>query len=463
MWWFGALLLLGIGVLAVPTGAAAATETQTYTLPVQSAGYEVKQGVMFAPHPAVDGFVTRMEVDVVDENGQQVPIQRLMLHHIVFVNLNRPDHTCGNFTLFDNRTTVPAGERFYAAGEERAKMVLPPGYGYRMRPNDNWGLLYMLMNHRSAPDNAFIQYTVTTDTDPAIERVEPYWLDVENCRADPIYNVPGNQGPGSTHVESMEFQMPEAGRIIAGGGHVHGGAYGLNLRQPDCGDRLIADSTPTWGNPEHPFYNVRPVLHEPGPINMTAFGTEAGIPVSQGERLRLDSVYDNSLPHVRVMGIFVMYVDPDPGVTEACGELPSDVTVLDGSQDGRPGPIPYEIPLTGLNKKGEAVTIAKPPGETKRLRSGATIQVGDRYFKKPNVRVRRGADLTWQFSGYALHNLTLANGPIGIGSPNLDQGRTFDVSFDEKGTYRFFCAIHPVQMSERVVVGGKKKGGKKKD
>ena len=71
--------------------------------------------------------------------------------------------------------------------------------------------------------------------------------------------------------------------------------------------------------------------------------------------------------------------------------------------------------------------------------------------------------MTWQFSGNELHNLTLANGPVGIGSPNLDQGRTFDVGFDEKGTYRFFCAIHPVQMSERVVVGGKGKGGKKKD
>jgi plastocyanin len=134
---------------------------------------------------------------------------------------------------------------------------------------------------------------------------------------------------------------------------------------------------------------------------------------------------------------------------------------LGAAEQGRPGPIPFEIPLTGLNKKGEAVSISKPPGETKRVKSGATIQVGDRYFKKPNVRVRRGAHLTWQFSGNELHNLTLANGPVGVGSPNLDKGRTFDLTLEEKGTYRFFCAIHPVQMSERVVVGGKRKGGKK--
>jgi plastocyanin len=454
-------LCLALGLLALPSAASAATETQTYRLPVSSTGYQVQQGINFAPNPDVDGFVTRMEVDVVDENGQQVPIQRLMLHHIVFLNLNRPDRTCSNFTLFDNRTTVPAGERFYAAGEERSKLIMPPGYGYRLRPDDNWGLNYMLMNHRATVDNAFIQYTVTTDTDPSIKAVDPYWLDVENCRADPIYNVPGNGEPGSTHVRSMEFEMPESGRIIAGGGHVHGGAYGLNITQPDCGDRVIATSVPTWGLPEHPFYNVRPVLHEPGPINMTAFGTQTGIPVAAGERIRLDAVYDNSLPHVRVMGIMPIFVAPDDTVTDPCGPMPTDVSVLGPSQEGRPGPIPYEIPLTGLNKKGEAVTIKKPPGETKRVKSGATIQVGDRYFKKTNVRVKRGADLTWQFSGNELHNVTLANGPVGFGSPNLDQGRTFDLTFEEKGTYRLFCAIHPVQMTERVIVGGKRKGGKK--
>jgi plastocyanin len=61
--------------------------------------------------------------------------------------------------------------------------------------------------------------------------------------------------------------------------------------------------------------------------------------------------------------------------------------------------------------------------------------------------------LRWKFYGGELHNLTLANGPVGIGSPNLDDGRAFSHTFSEPGTYRFFCGLHPVQMSERVVVG----------
>jgi plastocyanin len=54
--------------------------------------------------------------------------------------------------------------------------------------------------------------------------------------------------------------------------------------------------------------------------------------------------------------------------------------------------------------------------------------------------------------GVELHNLTLANGPLGIGSPNLNGVRTYTQRFTRPGTYRLFCALHPVQMSQRVVV-----------
>ena len=71
--------------------------------------------------------------------------------------------------------------------------------------------------------------------------------------------------------------------------------------------------------------------------------------------------------------------------------------------------------------------------------------------------MRRGARLNWRFNGYELHNLTLANGPVGIGSPNLNRNadgssRDFSYRFSRPGTYRFFCALHPTQMHERVIV-----------
>jgi plastocyanin len=459
------LVAVPLGLLVAPSAASAAVETFTERAgPVQVGGYEVQQSVRLAPHAPVNGYITNMEVDVVDADGTPVPIQRLMLHHIVFANIDRRDATCDSFTGFDERPNplFSSSERFYAAGEERAKMALPAGYGYQVTPDDTWGLLYMFMNHRPVTDQAYIEYTyrVVSGADAnGFKKVDPYWLDVENCRADPIYNVPGTRKKGSTDTTSADFRVERSGYIVGGGGHVHGGARKLTLTQPDCGNRQIGNSLPTWGKPDHPFYNVRPVLHEPGPIAMSGFQSPTGIPVTAGERLRLNSLYDNSLPHTRVMGIMIVYISHDEGA-QRCAPPPDDVQTLlgPGTVEGRRGPIPYKIPLTGLDEAGNAVTIKKPPGKTKRLKSGKTIEVSDRFFSRPNVRVKRGAKLNWQFSGQELHNVTLANGPIGFGSPNLDGDRTFSQRFTRNGNYRLFCALHPVQMSERVVVRGKGKG-----
>jgi plastocyanin len=447
-----------VAAAALPLPAAAATETHLVrTGPIEVAGYEVKQGVMEAPHPKLDGHVTKMEVDLVDGDGKAVPIQRLMLHHIVFVNLSRRDATCSQFLGFDGQPGYLglAPERFYAAGEERAKLLLPNGYGYRSRPNDPWFLTYMVMNHRQAPDQAYVEYKITTDDDPQMKSVDPYWLDVENCKSDPIYNVPGTGRKGSTHTRSADFTFPEAGRIIAGGGHTHGGARRLTVTQPECGNREVGRSVPTWGGPDHDFYNVKPILHEPGPVSMSGFGTETGIPVAAGQTIRLNSQYENSRPHPRVMGIKMVYFVRDASVSDGCGPLPSDMQSL--AMPGRHAPVPFEVPLTGLNEKGRAVSIKAPPGKLERMRKGGTVQVGDRFFSHPNLEVKKGARLDWQFEGSELHNLTLANGPVAIGSPNLDQGRTYSRRLTKAGTYRFFCGLHPVDMQERVVVKPKKR------
>ena len=437
--------------------AAAAAKTETFRVgPIGVGGFEVKQSIMAGiPKPAVDGHITGMEVDIVDADGTPVPIQRLMLHHIVFLNLSRGDRTCDSITGFDERPLPFAPERFYAAGEERATLAMPPGVGYRTGGSEGWALTYMLMNHRKAPDQAYIQYRVTYQPESSPGEMldaHPYWLDVENCRADPIYNVPGTGAKGSTDVHTYDFTMPESGRLVAGGGHVHGGARRLELRQPGCGNRLLGRSVPTWGLRRHPFYNVRPVLHEPGPISMSGFGTRLGIPLSAGETVRLRSLYENSLPHTRVMGIMIVFVVPDGSVSGRCGPLPGDLSNVSTAQRGRHGFVPFQIPLIGLNARGNAVEIDKPAGRTRRAGSGATIDVGDRFFESPNLVVRRGARIRWRFTGAELHNLTLANGPVGIGSPNLDDDRTFTRRFNRPGTYSFFCALHPVQMHQRVVV-----------
>ena len=46
-----------------------------------------------------------MSTDIVDADGSQVPIDRLMMHHIVFINYNKFDRTCSGkgVTCYDER------------------------------------------------------------------------------------------------------------------------------------------------------------------------------------------------------------------------------------------------------------------------------------------------------------------------------------------------------------------------
>jgi plastocyanin len=314
---------------------------------------------------------------------------------------------------------------------------------------------YMFMNHRNRVDSAYVRYRVTYDTDPTLKAVKPYWLDVKNCLSDPVFDVPGGGRRGSTYRRSKTFTFPEAGRLIAGGGHVHGGARSLDVRRADCRGKLVYRSRPTWGGPRHPFYNVRPILHEPGPISMSGFNSAQGFPVAKGERLRLDARYDNRYPHTRVMGIAISYLAPDPSVTKPCGPNPTDV-LQTLQPHGRKSPPRFKVPIVGI-RAGRARDISAPPGRRVRLRSGSTIDVGSEYFRSANVTVGQGASLRWLFNGDTLHNVTVANGPSGFSSLNLDGGREYTTKLTRPGTYRLFCALHPVTMTGTVKVLPKKR------
>jgi plastocyanin len=446
------------------TDGAGTVKHCTYrTGPITVNPYEVKTNYDYdadglVSHLNQDAFITGMNVDVVDADGSKVPINRLMLHHIVFLNLSKRDRTCNDFTMFDDKSKLPLmPERFYAAGEERAVLGLPPGYGYPTKANDLWLMAWMFMNHRQTKDTAFVEYNVTYDTNPDLTPVTPYWLDVRNCRADPVFTNPGGGKKGSTYKTSSTFTMPEGGRIVAGGGHVHGGGKNLVISQPDCGDREVLRSRPAWGQKKHPFYTVRPKLHEPGPIFMSGTLSQTGIPVAAGQRLKLTANYDNERTHPRSMGIAVVYVAKDDAV-QGCQDIPADKHEFT-FQEVNPGkPFraktpEYVVPLTGIDPDtGKAKTISRPPGRTRNLDSGAFINVRDYLFSRPNVRVERGSTLNWRVAQGRLHNVTVANGPRGFHSPNLNDGRVFSTKFKKSGTYRIFCALHPVSMTETVEV-----------
>jgi plastocyanin len=454
--------VLAVAVTWLLLAGSAHAEQQTFRYgPIPIGPYSVNERdtAYDIPKPSVDGFVTGMEAHLVDANGARVPVQRVMLHHLVFSNVGtrvgeRRNPTCGRITLFDGVSQVPGlSEPFFGTAEEDTNGRLPDGYGYPVKGDDQWVMTWMLMNHQNRPDAVYIQYTVNYVTGQSLAPAYPVALDVRDCRLDPVFDVPGGGGPGSTYSQSTTWTAPYAGRIIAAVGHLHGGGKSAVLSEPDCGDRTLLRSVPTWGLPNDPFYRVRPILHEPGPINMSLVLSKAGFPVAAGERLKLTVNYDDELPHMRVMGIMGIAIAPDPKVTDKCAPLPNDVQVQGADRPGRSVAPKWRVPINAVNPDdGLAEPIASLPGPTVGLGTGDTVDVADSSFQPDNIAVRPGSVLRWSVLGPTLHTVTLANGPQGFSSPNLSDGRTFEHRFTKPGTYQIFCSLHPTLMSETVRV-----------
>jgi plastocyanin len=413
--------------------------------PFSIGGYQTFRHNDVVKPPPVAGSIVGMDARIVDTNGDEVPQSQLMLHHNVFTN-GGPDNTRTDGACPNNAVK----ERFYGTSEELRPLTLPRGYGYPTSPADHWKMIWMAMNHRHQRREAYVEYRVTVD--PAkLTPVTPYWLSVVPCVSDPQYTVPGGGRPGSTHIKSKTFVMPKAGRIVAVGGHLHGGSYELRLTQPACGNRAIAVSDPTYAVPGDPIYRLHPLLHEPDPKSISWKQWSDGWAIGRGDRLRVRAVYDDSRPHMRVMGISHVYLAADRSVSHGCAPAPTHEQSFGPDFEGRDAPPGVRLTLAQWRGGGKAALIDRPSGVFTRADGNTQVLVKNFSFDPPLVSIPRGATLRWSFRDQFIHDATVVRGPRGFATAtvrNRDQRHRFTVP----GEYRLYCSIHPVQMSQVVKV-----------
>ncbi len=135
------------------------------------------------------------------------------------------------------------------------------------------------------------------------------------------------------------------------------------------------------------------------------------------------------------MGIMVIGFAPDERVTAKCAPLPGDAKLFWSATNGRRTMPRITVPITAYDaQRRRAVAISRPAGDSVGLRSGAVVDVADYSFSPVNVRLRRGGALRWRFFDDELHNVTLANGPRGFSSDNLNRSREFAYKFKRAGT-----------------------------
>lgn len=238
------------------------------------------------PRPSGSFGLKAINFDIVDAAGNPVAHSDVHLHHVVLMNSARQSPYCGSWP-----------ERFAASGSERTPMALPDPYAYLVGANDRWSGLWHIMNETSTAKEVYIQYKMEYQPGATAENsrgVLPFFLDVTGC-GNSEYDVPGDGGPGSVHVNSRTWNVPWDGYLVGAGGHVHGGGIDIALRHEPTG----LDCTMV-AQYEH--------SHHGSPGSITACPIH--VRVNEGDPFSVIARYDNSEPVEGAMGIVLAYAWP---------------------------------------------------------------------------------------------------------------------------------------------------------
>lgn len=289
-----ALVVVGLTLLAGPATAAADTTKVRYGPFTVPAATSERPGTLErlrigVRKPCRECFITKMTPNLTYADGSTANLSTgAMLHHVVLANQFRSDATCGSSWL------GLAGERFFAAGNERTVAALPAGYGYRLRWWDSWNFIIELMNMRAAPQEVYVDVTFThRPAWASLKRVRPVWLDIDQC-GDSEYSIPA--GFSDRH---WDWNVNVPGDVVTMLGHVHGHGIAVEATNESRGGASICRSV------------AEPDPHDPHHVR--AMSTCVGDPiasVSRGEVVRLHSEYHSPMEMHDVMGIMLAYIHP---------------------------------------------------------------------------------------------------------------------------------------------------------
>ncbi len=311
-WRMTATTLLLVAAAATPAPATPAPGVVVSECERTQFGYRCTAGPIDVPAgemvefmtgvaaPSQAGYITSARATLVDGRGKPIAHHMVHLHHAVWLNPMREDMTCESYD-----GGFPNYERFFASGKERTKLALPPGYGYYWNngiaqgwtQSAPWWALVAHLDGMHGNDDTYIRLDMDfTPLDEAgrITEIRPVWLDVRNCSSEPEYDVAKGEGANGVAKETWSYRMPQGGRFVFLGGHLHDGGLRLTLRNVTR-DRALFTSVASYDLAGEPSYLT----------GMSRFVGKPGKSVGRGDRLRLTSVYDSTRARQAVMGIMV--------------------------------------------------------------------------------------------------------------------------------------------------------------
>jgi len=493
------------GALALPAGAQAASVPGVHHLHYRFGPLTITPGTNvntvgpITEKPNVDGYITKFSPNLRRLDGSIPRVDVLHLHHGVWLNISQAPIN----TPFAGFRVQP----FAAAGEEKTKLQFPMPYGYFNRASDRWLMNYMIHNLTPNPDKVYLTYDVDfVPANSALGRrmkaVRPVWMDVQAGHAYPVFDV--KKGAGRNHRFTYpdqardpynggpplnEWKVDTPGTLVSTAGHVHPGGLFTDLELVRKGANAArarrGRAAPVRGSLAHSvrlFRSVAKYWDPRGPISwdmaMTATPSNWRVKVKPGDTLRVSATYDSRrAAWYEAMGIMIVYMatDDQSGVDPFAKALPLGGQLTHGhlaenNHHGGTGP-PLVDPRT--------LPSAPPPPND-------TVNIGDFRYRAGDLSlpgagrdpptIRRGQSLRFvnaDASKTIWHSITACRAPCNLttgisyqladGSAGFDSGQlgfaprgalpdsnpaagrsSWNTPATlSRGTYTYFCRVHP--------------------
>jgi plastocyanin len=99
-----------------------------------------------------------------------------------------------------------------------------------------------------------------------------------------------------------------------------------------------------------------------------------------------------------------------------------------------------------------ALAVAVAVGPAQAWTTKGSVKVQNNRFSPKTVTIEEGGKVTWRWTeGGVRHNVTPANGNRGSKTSSR-KGFKFTKTFEEAGTFRYVCTVHPGAMKMTVKV-----------
>jgi len=128
-----------------------------------------------------------------------------------------------------------------------------------------------------------------------------------------------------------------------------------------------------------------------------------------------------------------------------------------GAGDGGGGQVPAESPEPIATTTTADVSAASAKKSTARAAGSQTVSIGDNFYSPASVSIDVGDTITWSNNGAAQHSATASDGSFdtGVFGPGASRSHTFN----QAGSFNYFCTVHGTAQSGTVTVAGSGGGG----